>query len=138
MAPFNGSSVNVALPSLAAEFHIDAVSLSWVPTLYLLAVSVFLLPAGKLGDIRGRVPIYISGAVIFTLSSASMMFTASFPFFLGMRIVQGTGAAMIFATGTAILMDIVPKEQKGKYLGITVAFTYTGLTAGPFLGGLLT
>ena len=69
MGPFAISSVNVALPTIQAEFSADAVILSWVATSYLLAVAVFLVPFGKAADIYGRKKIFTWGLVLYTMSS---------------------------------------------------------------------
>ena len=59
-------------------------------------------------------------------------------FLVAMRALQGLGGAMVFATAVAILVSVTPQEQRGRLLGINVASVYLGLTAGPFLGGVLT
>jgi MFS family permease len=64
-----GSSINIALPSIAKEFGIDAVLLSWIPSSYLLATAIFLVPFGRLADIYGRKRIFSFGMVAFSLSS---------------------------------------------------------------------
>jgi Major Facilitator Superfamily len=51
ITPFDGSAVNIALPSMGKEFHMDAIALSWVATAYLLAAAIFLVPFGKIADI---------------------------------------------------------------------------------------
>ena len=67
MGPFTISSVNVALPTIQAEFAADAVVLSWVATSYLLAIAVFLVPLGKAADIYGRKKIFTMGLVLYIL-----------------------------------------------------------------------
>ena len=69
LTPFMGSATNVALPSIGREFSLDAVLLGWVPTSYLLAAAIFLVPFGRLADIHGRKRIFIYGAAVFTLAS---------------------------------------------------------------------
>jgi len=138
LIPFMGSSVNIALPSIGKEFAMNAVLLSWVTTSYLLAVGIFLVPFGRIADIYGRKKIFFYGFVIYTLSSFFIAMATS-PFFLvASRILQGIGASMTFSTGMAILMSVFPAGERGKVLGINVAAVYSGLSCGPFLGGLLT
>ena len=69
LTPFMGSAVNVALPDIAAEFSLKAVTLSWVATAYLLAAAVFLVPLGRLADIVGRKKIFLVGVSLFTIAS---------------------------------------------------------------------
>jgi len=138
LAPFMVSSVNIALPSIGREFAIDAISLSWVATSYLLAAAMFLVPFGRIADIYGRRRIFTYGILIYTVSSLLSATSTSATVLISIRIFQGVGAAMIFGTGVAILTSIFPVEERGKALGTNVAATYLGLSLGPFLGGSLT
>ncbi len=61
LTPFDLSAVNIALPTLASEFSMDAVTLDWVATAYLLASAVFLVPFGRIADIHGRKKSFLSG-----------------------------------------------------------------------------
>jgi EmrB/QacA subfamily drug resistance transporter len=138
LTPFDGSSVNIALPSIGREFSMDAISLGWVATAYLLASAMFLVPLGRVADIYGRKKFFTLGIVIFTGASFSMVLCTSGTMLICLRIVQGVGSAMIFGTGVALLTSVFPAQERGKALGINVAAAYLGLSVGPFLGGLLT
>ena len=138
LTPFIGSSVNIALPAIGREFNTDAVLLSWVATSYLLSAAVFLVPFGRIADIHGMKRIFISGLVIYTLSSILAALALSPAVLITSRIIQGVGGAMIFGTGTALLVSAYPLQERGRVLGINVAFVYIGLSAGPFVGGLMT
>lgn len=136
--PFMGSSVNVALPMIARDFSMTALSLSWVASAFLLAAAIALVPMGRLADIYGRRIFFLWGSVIFALSSLLCIWSGTEVFFIAMRVVQGIGGAMIFSTGTAMLISAYPPGDRGKILGINIAAVYIGLTAGPFIGGILT
>ncbi len=136
--PFMGSSINIALPPIGREFAIDAVLLAWIPTSYLLAATVFVLPLGRIADIYGRKRIFMYGIFIYTISSLLAVTSTSAIMLILFRIPQGIGGAMIFGTGVAILTSVYPVEERGRALGINVAAVYLGLSLGPFLGGLLT
>jgi EmrB/QacA subfamily drug resistance transporter len=138
LTPFMGSSTNIALPSIGKEFSLDAVSLAWVSTAYLLATTVFLLPFGRIADICGRKRIFEYGILIYTVSSLLSAISTTAVMLISFRVLQGIGGAMIFGTGVAILTSVFPVEERGKALGINVASVYLGLSLGPFLGGLLT
>ena len=138
ITPFMGSAVNIALPAIEKDLHVDAVLLTWIATAYLMAVAVSLVPFGRLADIYGRKRIFTLGVILFTLSSILCAFSFSTAMLLCFRIMQGIGNAMVFATGMAILVSVYPPEERGKVLGINVAAVYIGLSAGPFLGGILT
>ncbi|MFC2047439.1 MFS transporter [Chloroflexota bacterium] len=138
LTPFMGSSVNIAIPSIGKEFAMDAVSLGWIATAYLLATSVFLVPFGRIADIYGRKKIFTYGILIYTASSFLSAISVSEAMLISFRVLNGIGSAMIFGTGVAILMSVFPVKERGKALGMNVAAVYVGLTLGPFLGGFLT
>ncbi len=138
ITPFDGSAVNIALPAMGAEFHMDAISLSWIATAYLLAAAVFLVPFGKIADIYGRKRIFLYGIAIFSLASFIMTMVPTTNLLIAVRILQGFGGAMIFGTSVAILTSVFPPGERGKALGIYITAVYLGLTVGPFLGGVLT
>lgn len=138
LTPFMGSSVNIALPSIGREFGMDAVLLGWVATAYLLAAATFLVPFGKIADIHGRKRIFALGTSLFTVSSLLLALSASAAQVISFRVLQGIGSAMVFSTGVAILTSVFPAAERGRALGINVAAVYSGLSAGPFLGGFLT
>ena len=138
LTPFMGSCVNIALPSIGEEFAMNAVSLSWVVSSYLLAAAVFLVPFGKIADIHGRKRVLTYGIIAFTGMSLLLAISNSAPVLISLRIFQGIGSAMIFGTGVAILTSVFPVEERGRALGINVASVYLGLSLGPFLGGFLT
>lgn len=138
LTPFMASSVNIALPAIGQEFRMGAVLLSWVPTSYILAAAMFLVPFGRLADIYGRKRTFSCGMWIFSLSSLLIVFSSSAAQLIALRVAQGFGSAMIFGTGMAILTSVFPIEERGRVLGINVASTYLGLALGPMLGGFLT
>lgn len=138
LTPFMGSSVNIALPSIGNELAMDAISLGWVATAYLLATAMFLVPFGRIADIYGRKRIFTYGILTYTVASMLSAIAPSAAVLIASRVLQGIGGAMIFSTGVAILTSVFPAEERGKALGINVAAVYLGLSLGPFLGGLLT
>lgn len=138
LTPFMGSSVNLALPSIGNEFGVNAVTLNWIVSSYMLSTSVLLLPAGRVGDILGRKKIFTAGLVIFTLTMILLTFTPNIKWLIGARVLQGLGSAMLFATNLAILTSVFPPGERGRAMGINVTAVYIGLSSGPFLGGLLT
>ncbi len=138
LPPFMVSSINIALPAIGAEFSMNAVLLGWIATSYLLSSAVFMVPLGKIADIYGMKRIFQIGLFIFTVSSLVAFFAPSASILIASRVLQGIGSAMIFGTGTAILVNVFPLRERGKVLGINAASVYLGLSLGPFLGGLLT
>ncbi|MDY6892529.1 MAG: MFS transporter [Chloroflexota bacterium] len=138
VTPFMGSSLNIALPSIGAEFEMDAVLLGWINLAFLMASSTFLVPFGRIADIYGRKRIFTIGILVFTLSSVLCAVSTSGTMLIAARIVQGIGGSMIFGTSVAILTSVFPVGQRGVALGINVAAVYLGLSLGPPIGGLMT
>lgn len=135
---FMGSAINVAIPEIGKEFSSSAVLLSWIATAYILTSVVLLIPAGKISDIYGRVKLFKIGIVIFTASSMLVGFSQSIFILIFFRAVQGIGTSLIFINSFSILVSAYPPEKRGRVLGIVISAVYTGLSAGPFLGGFIT
>lgn len=138
LTPFTSSSVNIALPSIGTQLSLNAVALSWVATAYLLAAAAFLIPFGRIADIYGRKKIFRLGIIIDAIASILCVTSSSGELLIVFRALQGVGGAMIFGTGIAILTSVFPANERGRALGISTAAVYTGLSAGPLVGGFLT
>jgi EmrB/QacA subfamily drug resistance transporter len=138
MAPLDSTIVSVSLPTIAQDLSMDYAEIIWVPTAYLLALSVLILTMGRFSDIRGRKPVFVGGFLIFVLGSLLCSLSQTGTELIVFRIMQGIGAAFIGATATAIVTDVFPKEERGKALGVNVMAVYIGLSLGPPLGGILT
>ena len=136
--PLALSAVNIALPTIAKELSLDAVTLNWIATAYLLSTAALLVPFGRIADIYGRKKIFIFGTVIHTLSSLLSGMANSAAMLISCRVFQGIGGAMVVGTAAALLITVFPANERGKVLGINIAATYMGLSLGPVLGGVLT
>jgi len=137
LTPFMGNAVNLAIPSIGKEFNSSAILLSWVVSSFLLASASLLLPFGRLADIIGRKKLFLAGVLAFSLFSLLCGLAWSIKALIVFRVLQGAGGAMIFSTGIAILTSVFPPQKRGRVLGYTTATTYTGLSLGPALGGLI-
>jgi EmrB/QacA subfamily drug resistance transporter len=138
LTAFTGSAINIALPDIGYDFSMNAILLSWVPTSFLLAAAMFLVPIGRFADIHGRKKVFTVGTAVFTLASLLAGLAPSAAVLLVARVLQGMGGAMISGTGVAILTSVFPAEERGRVLGINVAAVYLGLSLGPSIGGVLT
>jgi len=136
--PFLGAAINIALPAISEEFSLGAVGMSWVSMAFLLSSAVFLVPLGKLADIKGRKQIFFIGNMIIAASSILCALSPSGTLLISLRAIQGIGSAMVFGTGIAIITSVYPPKERGKAIGITVTSVYIGLSLAPFLGGILT
>ncbi len=137
LAPLDSSIVNIALPSIAAQFGERLSAVSWVTTAYLLTTASLLLSMGRIGDVWGLRRLYVAGLAVFGAGSLACAFAASLPLLVGARVFQAVGAAMLFAAGPALVTRTFPPNRRGWALGyISLAVSF-GLTAGPALGGVL-
>jgi EmrB/QacA subfamily drug resistance transporter len=136
--PFLGAAVNIALPKIAEDFSMNAITMSWVGMTFLLSSAVFLVPFGKIADLAGRKRIFLLGNIIVTLGSMLCAVSVSTSMLLTARVIQGLGGAMMFGTGMALVTSVFPPHERGKAIGINVSAVYLGLSAAPFLGGILT
>lgn len=137
LVAFLMSAVNIALPSIEEEFHVSAVTLSWISLSYILVAGATLLTAGRIADLYGRVRLFKWGMIIFTVVSFASAFAPSASVLLALRSVHGLGLAIGSATSTALVILAYPPESRGRALGLNVAGVYLGLTLGPILGGTI-
>lgn len=137
LATIDGSIVNVALPTLVRVFHTNFATVQWVPLAYLLTLSTILLSMGRLGDMIGKKPVYVTGFILFTLGSMLCGLSPNIYWLIGFRVLQAVGAAMTQALGIAIVTEAFPPSERGKALGISGTLVSIGIVAGPTLGGLL-
>jgi len=138
VTPFMAASVNIALPSIARDYSMDAITLSWIATSFILSAAVFLIPFGRIADISGRKRVFIWGGAIFGAASILAALAWSPVILITARVIQGIGGAMLFGTSAAIISSVYPPGERGRAMGINIAIVYLGLSLGPFLGGLMT
>ncbi len=138
MGTFLISSINIALPAIGEDFNLNAVSLSWIVTSFLLSTAMLMLPVGRWGDMSGIRKLFKAGIVLFTLSSILCGLAGSGFWLIVFRFLQGIGAAFTNTTGSAILVSSFPPRYRGRVLGMSVSAVYLGLAFGPFVGGMLT
>ena len=138
MSQLDGNIVLIALPTITRVLNASAFEALWVLMGYILMTAVLLLLFGRLADMYGKVRLYNVGFLIFTLGSGlcSLAFSgASLVFF---RLVQGVGAALIWANNAAILTDAFPPNERGRAIGVNLVAGISGSVIGLVLGGVLT
>lgn len=138
LSPLTMSSVNIAMPVMAAELQADAGLISWLPTIFLVSNVALMLPFGKLADNIGRKRVYMSGLVVTTIASIGAAMASSIEGILFFRFVQGGASAMTLGSGVAMLTSVYPANKRGTAIGINAACIYIGLTIAPVLGGITT
>lgn len=138
LVPFMGSALNLALPRISEAFDMNAITLTWMATSYLIATAIFQIPFARLADLVGRKKVFLWGIFSFSILTALCGLATSGVMLIFLRFLSGIASAMMSGTHIAILSALYPPQQRGKALGINTAVVYAALAAGPFLGGLLT
>ena len=134
---FTGSAVNLSVPNIGLEFGASAALVGWIITGYTVSTAALSIPMGKVADRTGRRRLLIIGVISFSAISLACAFAWNIWALIVLRIIQGMAASMIFATNNPILISAFPANQRGRVLGISTAATYTGLSLGPVIGGLI-
>ena len=131
------SATNVAIPIVANQFSLSATQIAWIPMSYLMASVMFVLIFGSLADVFGKKKIFLVGILVLCFSSIFVAFANSGTVLMLGRFLQGVGAAMLYATQTALVSSVYPAKERGKAIGITLSAVYLGLAIGPSLGGVI-
>jgi MFS family permease len=148
MATINSSIVIISLPDIFRGIKLNPLQagnvgyLLWMLMGFLLVTAVFVVSFGRLGDMYGRVKIYNLGFAVFTVGSVALVLDplsqgGGALWLILWRVVQGVGAAMLFANSTAILTDAFPADRRGLALGINQVAAIGGSFIGLIVGGLL-
>ncbi|PJE05070.1 MDR family MFS transporter, partial [Mycobacterium sp.] len=137
LAALDQTIVATALPTIVADLG-DAGRQSWVVTSYLLASTIVTALVGKLGDLYGRKRVFQAAVLFFVAGSVLCGLAQSMTMLVGSRALQGIGGGAITVTASALIGEVVPLRERGRYQGILGAVFGVTTVVGPLLGGYFT
>jgi EmrB/QacA subfamily drug resistance transporter len=137
LAALDQTIVATALPTVVADLG-GAGHQAWVVTSYLLASTVVTAIVGKLGDLIGRKTVFIAAVLFFMAGSVLCGLAGSLPMLVAARALQGVGGGAIMVTATAVIGEVIPLRERGRYQGALGAVFGVTTVIGPLLGGFFT
>ncbi|HCM33378.1 MFS transporter [Chryseobacterium sp.] len=130
--------INLTIPSIQEQFNIDAGTVQWLQTLYVLFFGGFLIIGGKLSDQIGRKKMFLLGAFIFMLTSLGAGLSSSFEMLALFRALQGLGAALVMPSALSIVTNTFREEQeRNRAIGVFSSFAAIGSGSGLSVGGII-
>jgi len=137
LAIISVTTVNSILPDLRRDLGATTSDLQWIVSGYLLAYGLAMVVTGRLGDVWGRRPTFLTGIAVFTTASIVAATAPDAQVLLVARLVQGFGAGFINPQATALIRDLVPGPSRARVFGWYEAVAGAAIAAGPFVGGVL-
>src|SRR4051812_40462558 len=136
LAALDSTIVATALPTIVGDLG-GLQHISWITSAYLLAQTAVTPLYGKLGDLYGRKRVLQSAVVLFLAGSALCGLAQSMDMLIAFRAIQGLGAGGLIVLTQAVVGDVVPPRERGRYQGIFGGVFGLASVAGPLLGGLI-
>ena len=137
MGALDATIVNIALPNIMEDLHTGLTDTSWVATIYVLAMSVFIITVSKLADIYGRKLVMLIGVVIFGIFSFACMAADSLLLLIIFRLFQGIGGAILTPIVLPMGIELLGKENTSRITAIMGTFSALAAAGGPVIGGLI-
>ncbi|MFE3824984.1 MDR family MFS transporter [Streptomyces sp. NPDC059092] len=137
LAMLDNMIVGTAMPTIVGELG-GLAHLSWVVTAYALATAASTPIWGKLGDLYGRKGVFLASIVVFLIGSALSGMAQDMSQLIGFRAVQGLGAGGLMVGVMAIIGDLIPPRERGKYQGMMAGVMALAMIGGPLVGGTIT
>lgn len=131
--------LSIALPLIIKEFGADLALASWIALVYALMTASLYLPCGRLSDLFGLGKLFLSGFILYALSSFAAGFSQSAGQLVCFRALQAAGSALIMANNFALVTALFPPAERGRAMGIAGGtVSALGYSLGPVLGGVIT
>ncbi len=126
----------VALPTIQRSLDISELGLQWIVNAFTLALTMFVLAGGRIGDMLGLRKVFCWGLLLFTLGSALCGLSNGETWFIVSRLIQGIGGSLLLPTSAAIIINAFPPHLRGRAMGLYVSIGSIFLALGPLLGGV--
>jgi EmrB/QacA subfamily drug resistance transporter len=136
LAALDQTIVSTSIRTIADDLH-GLSQQAWATTAYLITSTISTPLYGKLSDLHGRKPYYLTAITLFVIGSVLCTFSTSMPELASFRAFQGLGAGGLMSLALAIIGDIVPPRQRARYQGYMLGVFATSSVAGPLIGGAL-
>ncbi|MET1155970.1 MFS transporter, partial [Arthrobacter sp.] len=137
LAALNQTILATALPTIVGELN-GANLMLWVITAYILAATIMMPIYGKLGDQIGRKYLLVGAIIVFLIGSVIGALAPDMGWLIASRVVQGLGGGGLMILSQAIIADVVPARERGKYMGAMGGVFAFSSVVGPLLGGWFT
>ncbi|GFE18942.1 MFS transporter [Streptomyces glebosus] len=129
-------ALDLMLPVIARDFGTSSTDLQWLISGYMLAIGALMIVGGRTADVHGRRRVIVIGLIVFAVMSVVCSAAQNAPWLVGARVVQGTGAALIFPVSVAVVTSYFRDARQGPAVGTVLAFSSVGTALGPFVGGV--
>lgn len=130
------TTVNIALPAIATQYHLDLMSLQWIMTAYIIFAAVFMMVSHALSERFGPWQMLIVGIGLFTIASTGALFSSHYSTFILSRIGQGIGIAFIISVTMILLNSLFEQTQRNKVVCVLLATIGMAMALGDIFGGL--
>ncbi|MER5730136.1 DHA2 family efflux MFS transporter permease subunit [Streptomyces sp. NPDC002138] len=137
MTLLDSTIVTIAIPSIIDSMHATLPEVLWALNSYIIAITVLLITAGRLGDRYGPRQVFVVGVLLFTVASLLCGIATVPGVLVGARVLQGVGAALLMPQSLTLIVASFPRERRGTALGVWGAIGGVASVLGPSLGGLL-
>ncbi|MDD1716286.1 MAG: MFS transporter [Methanolinea sp.] len=138
MAVIDGIVVSIALPTITRAFIVGIAQSQWIISAYLVTETSLLLIFGRISDFTGKRRLFLAGFILFTASSLACGLSSGLYDLVLYRILQASGAAMVFSISAAIMFEVSPRGEQGRAMGYVGATVAVAGIAAPILGGFIT
>ena len=129
--------INTALPAIQSSLHASMGNLQWVINIFILALSSFMVIAGKVADVHGRRIVLYVGMIVFGISSLLAGLSPTIHWLILWRFVQGVSCTILYTATGAIVSNAYQVDERGKAMGTLFGVNALGLAIGPVLGGII-